>query len=61
MISQRQKTVLTGKLNQYQLGDGAFKNIYKKATFKCPKAKLKDYKKLFVEKGAPKTCKFIAN
>ena len=37
---------------------GAFKGINAKATIKCPKKKLKDYQKLFVKKGAPKTVTF---
>ena len=51
-------TVKTTKLTDKNVGAGAFKGIYKKATFKCPKAKLSAYKKLFVKKGAPKTCSF---
>ena len=51
-------TVKTTKLSNSNVKAGAFKGIYKKAAFKCPKAKLKEYKKLFVKKGAPKTCKF---
>ena len=53
-------TVKTTKLTDKNVGAAAFKNIYKKATFTCPKAKLKAYKKLFIQKGAPKTCKFVA-
>ena len=51
-------TVKTVKLTQKNVGAGAFKNISAKATFKCPKKKLKDYAALFVKKGAKKTCKF---
>ena len=51
-------TVKTTKLTNSNVGAGAFKGIYSKATFKCPKSKLKAYKTLFVKKGAPKTCKF---
>ena len=51
-------TVKTTKLTSSNVKAGAFKGIYSKATFKCPKAKLKDYKTLFVKKGAPKTCRF---
>ncbi len=50
--------VKTTKLTAKTVGANAFKGIYKKATFKCPAKKLKDYKTLFVKKGAPKTCMF---
>lgn len=32
--------------------------LYKKASFKCQKKKLKAYKELFIMKGTPKTCSF---
>ena len=51
-------TVKTTKLTTNNVGAGAFKGIYRKAAFKCPAAKLKAYKTLFVKKGAPKTCTF---
>ena len=51
-------TVKTTKLTNSSVKANAFKGIYKKATFKCPKSKLAAYKKLFVKKGAAKTCKF---
>ena len=51
-------TVKTTRLTGSNVKDGAFKGIYKKATIKCPKKQLKAYQKLFVKKGAPKTCKF---
>lgn len=51
-------TVKTEKLTTKNVGSGAFKGILKNAAFKCPKKKLKDYKKLFIQKGAAKTCKF---
>jgi len=51
-------TVKTTKLTSSNVKANAFKGINAKATFKCPKAKLKAYKTLFVKKGAPKTCKF---
>ena len=51
-------TVKTTKLTNKNVGAGAFKGIHSKATFKCPKKQLTAYKKLFVKKGAPKTCKF---
>ena len=50
--------VKTEKLTDKNVGAGAFKGINKKAVFKCPKKKLKEYAKLFVKKGAPKTSKF---
>jgi len=40
------------------VGAGAFKGIDKKATIKCPKNMLEEYKKLLVKKGVPKTAKF---
>ena len=48
----------TTKLTGSNVKAGAFKGIHSKATFKCPKKQLTAYKKLFVKKGAPKTCKF---
>lgn len=54
-------TVKTAKLTNSNVKANAFKGIYKKATFKCPKAKLNAYKKLFIKKGAPKTCKFVTD
>lgn len=51
-------TVKTAKLTTKTVGASAFKGINKKATFKCPRKQLKNYKKLFVKKGAPKTCNF---
>ena len=51
-------TVKTTLLSADNVGKAAFKGINKKATVKCPKANLKAYKKLFVKKGAPKSCKF---
>ena len=51
-------TVKTTRLTGSNVKDGAFKGIYKKATIRCPKKQLKAYQKLFVKKGAPKTCKF---
>lgn len=52
-------TVQTTKLTEKNVGASAFKGIYKKATFRCPKSKLKAYKKLFIKRGALKTCKFV--
>ncbi len=51
--------VKTTKLTDKNVGAAAFKGIYKKATFKCPKKKLKEYKKLFIKRGAPKSCRFV--
>ena len=51
-------TLKTSLLTAKTVGANAFKNIYKKATFKCPKKKVSEYKKLLIKKGAPKTCKF---
>ena len=51
-------TVKTELLTAENVGKAAFSGINKKATFKCPKASLKAYKKLLVKKGAPKSCKF---
>ena len=51
-------TVKSTLLTDKNVGAAAFKNIYKKAVIKCPKSKLKAYKKLFIKKGAPKTCIF---
>ncbi len=53
-------TVKTSKLAGDSIGANAFKNIYKKAVFKCPSKKLaKTYKQLLINAGAPKeiTCK----
>ena len=51
-------TVKTGALTAGNLGKNAWKGISAKAVFKCPKANRKDYQKLFVKRGAPKTSKF---
>lgn len=51
-------TVKTTKLTAGNVGAGAFKNIHKKAKFKCPAQKKKAYKTLFVKKGAPKKSSF---
>ena len=45
-------------LTSSSVKSNAFKGIYKKATFKCPKGKAAAYKKILLKKGAPKTCKF---
>ena len=51
-------TIKTKKLTSSSVKSNAFKGIYKKAVFKCPKDKAADYKKILLKKGAPKTCKF---
>jgi len=51
-------TVLTTKLNASAVGANAFRDIYKKPVFKCPKNKVIDYQKLFLQKGAPAKSKF---
>ena len=51
-------TIKTTKLTDKNVGKNAFKGINSKATFKCPKGKAKDYKKILQKKGAPKTAKF---
>ena len=51
-------TIKTKKLTSSSVKSSAFKGIYKKAVFKCPKGKAKAYKKILLKKGAPKTCKF---
>ena len=51
-------TIKTKKLTSSSVKSNAFKGIYKKATFKCPKGKAAAYKKILLKKGAPKTCKF---
>ena len=48
------KSILLTKKN---VKSGAFKGINAKATIKCPKEKLKEYKKLLKSKGVPKTAK----
>ena len=50
-------TVKTSKLTANKVKKDAFKGINAKAVFKCPKKKVKDYLKLFVKKGAPKSVK----
>ena len=51
-------TIKTKKLTSSSVKANAFKGIYKKATFKCPKGKTADYKKILIKRGAPKTSKF---
>ena len=47
--------IRTTKLTAGTVGADAFKGIYKKATILVPSKKLKAYKTLLVQKGAPKT------
>ncbi len=51
-------TIKTTKLKKSTIGSKAFKGIYKKAKFKCPKSKLKNYKKWLKKAGAPKKAKY---
>lgn len=46
------------KFTKGSIGKNAFKGISKKATFKCPKKQLKNYKKWIKKAGAPKTTKY---
>ena len=50
-------TVKTGKLTSSKVKKDAWKGINSNAVFKCPKNKAKEYLKLFIKKGAPKTVK----
>ena len=50
--------IKTTKLKKGSIGKKAFSNIYKKPVFKCPKKKLKDYKKLIKKSGAAKSSKY---
>ena len=49
--------IKTTKLTDKTVGADTFKGIDKKATIQVPSKKLKAYKTLLVQKGAPKTCK----
>ena len=51
-------TIRTTNLATGNVGRSAFKGISPNAAFKCPKAKLKAYKKLLPKKGAPKKAKY---
>ncbi|MBR6889637.1 MAG: leucine-rich repeat protein, partial [Clostridia bacterium] len=51
-------TLRTAKLTGKTVGANAFKGLYAKAVFKCPKAKLKAYRALLAKKGAPKKAKY---
>ena len=50
--------IKTTKLKKGSIGKKAFSNIYKKPVFKCPKKKLKVYKKLIKKSGAAKSSKY---
>lgn len=51
--------VNTQKLKEKKVGPGCFSDIYKKATFKCPKKKKSSYQAWFLKNGgAPKKSKF---
>ena len=45
------------ELQKLKIGKNAFKGIDKKAKFKVPKKKLKEYKKKIKKSGAPKKSK----
>ena len=51
-------TIKTTKLTKNSLGKNSFKGINKKATIKCPKKQLKNYKKWIKKAGAPNTVKY---
>ena len=51
-------TIKAKKLTSSSIKSSAFKGIYSKATFKCPKGKAEAYRKILLKKGAPKTCRF---
>ena len=51
-------TIKTLLLTKSNIGSSAFKKINGKATFKCPKEKKKEYKKILKKKGAPKGAKY---
>lgn len=51
-------TIKTTKLTTSKVGEKAFSGIYKKATIKVPKSKLKAYKTLLKKKGVTTSAKF---
>jgi hypothetical protein len=53
--------IKTTKLKKPKVGAKAFKNIYSKATFKCPKSKLSAYKTIIKKKGAPSKAVYKKN
>ncbi len=48
-------TIKSTLLTKKNVKSGAFKGIHEKATVKCPKKQLKEYKKFLPGKGVPKT------
>ena len=51
-------TIKTTKLTSSSVKSNAFRGIYSKATFRCPKGKVNAYRKILLKKGAAKTCIF---
>ena len=51
-------TIKTTKLKKKTIGSKAFKGVYKKVSFKCPKSKVKNYKKWIKKAGAPNKAKY---
>ena len=51
-------TVNTKRLTSENIGDSAFKGVYKKVVVRCPKGMAKKYRKLFLKKGMAKTAVF---
>ena len=51
-------TIKTTKLKKNTIGSNAFKGVYKKVSFKCPKSKVKNYKKWIKKAGTPKKAKY---
>lgn len=52
-------TIKTKKLTNDSIKSNAFKGINAKVVIKCPKDKLKEYKKILKNKGAPKNASYI--
>ena len=50
-------TIRTTLLTKKNVKSGAFKGIYAKATFRCPKSVVNEYRKFLPKKGAPKAAK----
>lgn len=51
-------TIQSKKLKKKKVGEKAFAGIAAKAVFKSPAGKAAAYKKIFLKRGAKKTCKF---
>ena len=51
-------TIKSTELDSWSVGKNAFKGVYRKAIFKCPKSRRKEYKALLLECGAPITAQF---